>query len=85
MDKSISAANANRNFSKLLRDVRKGRSYIVTSHGEPVAKLVPTSEKEGLAERALASLMARLKTTKPARGKNARKRWTREELYQDSE
>jgi prevent-host-death family protein len=85
MNKSISAANANRNFSKLLRDVRKGRSYIVTSHGEPVAKLVPTSEKEGLGERAFASLLARLKATKPATGKNARKRWTREELYEDSE
>jgi prevent-host-death family protein len=83
MDKSVSAAIANRNFSKLLRGVRKGRSYVVTSHGEPVAKLVPTSEKEGIGERARGTLMARLRATKPVRGKNTRKRWTRDELYEE--
>jgi prevent-host-death family protein len=83
MEKSVSAANANRNFSKLLRGVRKGRSYLVTSRGERVAKLVPASEKkDGLREGAFDSLMARLKATKPV---NARKHWTRDELCEDRE
>ena len=43
MDKAVSAADANRRFSELLRTVKKGRSVIVTSHGKPVAKSLPSS------------------------------------------
>lgn len=49
MDKAISAANANRNFSQLLQGIRKGHSYIVTSHGKPVAKIVPMTESNRVA------------------------------------
>ena len=38
MDKSVSAADANRRFSELLRTVKKGRSVIVTSHGRTVRR-----------------------------------------------
>jgi prevent-host-death family protein len=31
MEKSISAADTNRNFSELLREVREGHTYIITS------------------------------------------------------
>jgi prevent-host-death family protein len=31
MEKTVSAADANRKFSELLRGVRKGLSYVVTS------------------------------------------------------
>lgn len=42
MTESISAAEANRQFSRLLRGVREeGATYIVTAHGRPVAKIVP--------------------------------------------
>ena len=34
MEKAVSAADANRKFSKLLRAVREGHSYVVTSHGK---------------------------------------------------
>ncbi|EQD47686.1 prevent-host-death family protein, partial [mine drainage metagenome] len=44
MEKAVSAADANRRFSQLLHDVRQGRSYIVTSHGRPVAKISPADE-----------------------------------------
>ena len=37
MDKAVSAADANRRFSELLRTVKKGQSVVVTSHGKPVA------------------------------------------------
>jgi prevent-host-death family protein len=44
MEKAISAADANRKFSKLLRDVKEGQSYVVTSHGRPVARIAPIDE-----------------------------------------
>ena len=52
MGKAVSAAAANRDFSKLLRGVSAGRSYVITSHGRPVANLIPvsyrvTAEKSG--------------------------------------
>lgn len=39
MEKTISATEANRNFSALLREVRKGKTYVITSRGERVAEL----------------------------------------------
>jgi prevent-host-death family protein len=82
MEKSVSAADANRKFSELLRGVRKGRSYIVTSHGEPVAKLVPAERDESASLAARTVLLSRLSQQKAARGTKARKRWTRDELYE---
>jgi prevent-host-death family protein len=44
MEKTISAADANRRFSELLRGVREGQSYVVTSHGKVVARISPVKE-----------------------------------------
>jgi prevent-host-death family protein len=49
--KLVSAAEANRNFSKLLGNVRAGEEFIITSHGRPVAQLVPVQEANGQAEK----------------------------------
>jgi len=83
MEKSVSAADANRRFSDLLRGVRKGRSYVVTSHGRPVAKLIPAEIDERHAEAARAALLARLKSQPAAKGAKAERRWTRDELYEE--
>lgn len=74
----ISAAEANRQFSELLRTVRSGRSVTITSHGKPVARLVPTTGEPRSARAARESLIARL------RGQPVRRigRWTRDELYE---
>ncbi len=85
MEKNVSAADANRKFSELLRGVRKGRSYVVTSHGKPVAKLVPADGDGRNAEAARAALLRRLDSQKPAKGASSRRRWTRDELYQDAD
>jgi prevent-host-death family protein len=86
----IPAAEANRSFSKLLAQVRDGKSFVVTSHGKPVARLSPVDEKA--AEEAAAELVAREERwqrhlerlrTQPLAEKPAGK-WTREELYEDS-
>jgi len=80
MDKAVSAADANRRFSELLRAVKNGRSVIVTSHGKPVAKITPVVEGEGAAEGARSALFARLQTERVVNVG----RWTRDELYDDA-
>ena len=80
MGKSVSAAEANRRFSELLRTVKEGESVVVTSHGKPVAKLIPVTEDERAADQAHKVLLARLRKQRPIDiGK-----WTREELYEES-
>jgi prevent-host-death family protein len=77
VDKSISAADANRRFSELLRAVKKGRSVIVTSHGKPVARITPVAEDERAAAGARSALFARLRRERAVHAG----RWTRDELY----
>ena len=79
MDEAVSAAEANRRFSSLLRKVREGHSYVVTSHGRPVARLVPAADQEHVATGAKAALLARLEQ-QPVVDAG---RWTRDELYED--
>jgi len=78
MEKSVSAANANRKFSKVLRAVRDGQQYVVTSHGRAVARIVPMRE-EKTAPGARAILLKRLRSQRTSRTA----RWTRDELYED--
>lgn len=79
MEETVSAADANRRFSLLLRGVREGRTYIVTSHGQPVARLVPAGRRDDVARSARSALLTRLETQP---GIDAG-RWTREELYDE--
>jgi prevent-host-death family protein len=79
MEEAISAADANRRFSLLLRGVREGRSYVVTSHGKPVARLIPAAKHEQMAIGARTALLSRLKKQPVVKTK----RWTRDELYGD--
>jgi len=77
MDKAISAAEANRKFSQVLRGVREGQSYVVTAHGKPVARIVPATQRDRVAAKARAVLFARLRSQPVIDiGK-----WTRDELY----
>jgi prevent-host-death family protein len=79
MDEAVSAADANREFSRLLRGVRKGRTYVVTSHGKPIARLIPATQHENVASSARSVLLSRLEKQPIA---NAGP-WSRDELYQD--
>jgi prevent-host-death family protein len=79
MDEVISAADANRKFSLLLRGVREGRSYIVTSHGRPVARLVPAGKGQAAADGARTTLLSRLEQQPIVHSG----RWTRDDLYED--
>ena len=79
MGKAISAAQANREFSAVLRRVRRGQSFVVTSHGRPVAKIVPVSEGEAVGRSAAAALFSRLEAGRA----QSIGRWQRSELYED--
>jgi prevent-host-death family protein len=80
LNKAVSAADANRRFSELLRTVKQGRSVVVTSHGKPVATISPVVKDNRVAEGARAALFARLRRERVV---NAG-RWTRDELYDDA-
>jgi prevent-host-death family protein len=78
MEKAITAADANRKFSQLLREVKEGRSYVVTSHGRPVARIAPAQERRTVLASARKALLNRL------RGEAVVKvgRWKRDDLYE---
>lgn len=79
MEEAVSAADANRRFSLLLRGVREGRSYVVTSHGKPIARLIPAGKHDDVASSARLTLLSRLEK-QPVITVG---RWTRDELYED--
>ncbi len=76
--KTISAGDANRHFSNLLRDVATGEVITVLSRGKPVATIAPA--RLGGMEREVAklTLLSRLHQQKPSGARN----WTRDELYE---
>ncbi|MGD0271278.1 MAG: type II toxin-antitoxin system prevent-host-death family antitoxin [Candidatus Sulfotelmatobacter sp.] len=77
MEKAISAADANRKFSQVLRDVREGQSYVVTSHGKAVARIAPLKDEGAATASARDSLLNRLRAERVVKIG----RWKREELY----
>jgi prevent-host-death family protein len=79
MEEAVSAADANRKFSQLLRSVREGRTYIVTVHGKPVARIVPIKKDDKVTSAGRAVLFARLRS-QPILNVGP---WTRNELYDD--
>ena len=78
MDNVVSAAEANRRFSHILRDVSGGETYVVTAHGKPVARIIPCASVDSDRQAARAKLFARL-SNQPA---TECKPWSREELYE---
>ncbi len=75
MDKAISASEANRHFSEMLREVQDGESYVVMSRGRAVARVVPIDR--GGERRTVKSLIEFLDTLPRRHGGQ----WTRDSLY----
>ena len=78
MDQPVSASDANRSFSQILRDVRAGQPYVVTVHGKPVARIVPCTEADDGRDAARAALLERL-GSQPVTNIG---HWSRDELYE---
>jgi prevent-host-death family protein len=79
MQEVISAADANRSFARLLRGVRQGRSYVITNHGKPIARLIPAVMHDRVATNARLALLSRLEK-QPVIGAG---NWMRDKLYDD--
>ena len=74
----VTASEANRTFSSLLRQVAKGQSFTVHFHERPVAQLTPVDQGSRTSPAARQALLARL-AAQPSNG-DARA-WQREDLY----
>lgn len=61
MENTVSAADANRSFSHILREVRGGASFVVTAHGKPVARIVPCEQADATRAAARAALLRQLR------------------------
>lgn len=57
MEQSVTASEANRSFSKLLRDVEHGHRVAVTRHGRVVARIIPSDDAEEANRRRRAAAM----------------------------
>jgi len=74
----VSASEANRSFSSLLRQVAEGREFTVESRGRPVATLAPAKTADAFQSASRRALLNRL-ANQPATG--GCRTWRREELY----
>ena len=74
--KTVSAAEANRHFSKPLRDVQAGETVLVTSRGRPVAQIQPPDRTLAEREKAKQELLEYLRS-QPTRNLNIT--WTRDD------
>ena len=77
--KTITATDANRRFSNVLREVSQGEVLTIVSRGNPVATIGPANVDSPDRHIAKKSLIRRLKKRDPFGQRN----WTRNELYDD--
>lgn len=75
--KTVTAADANRHFSSVLRDVASGHVVTVLSRGKPVATIGPIMAKDDQRQAAKNRLLERL-NRQPALGQRD---WSRDDLY----
>lgn len=78
--RTVSARDANQNFSRLLRAVAEGEEVVITRRGKPVAKLVAVQSAQSNEARAKAikRLMKRLRKGVNLGGR----RFTRDEMHE---
>lgn len=82
--KTVTAAQANRQFSKLLAGVLQGEVFTVVSRGAPVATMGPVTALDSSRALAHAALIARLREQKPRKAGCVMRHtrgWTRDSLY----
>lgn len=76
--KTITAGDANRHFSSLLREVTTGEVITILSRGKAVATIAPVHSGGIERETARINLLSRLRQQTPCGARN----WTRDELYE---
>ena len=78
---TVTATEANRSLSRLLREVAQGKRVVITSHGRKVAVMSPAEEQAPTREQRLAAL-EKLKERWATQPHITIGPWTREELYE---
>lgn len=78
--KTVSAADANRQFSSLLRDVAAGETVTILARGKPVAAMVAPDRDTEHRQGARQALLQRLRQQQPSGARD----WQREDLYKDA-
>ena len=76
--KTVSASDANRHFSSVLREVSQGEVITVVSRGRPVATIAPIASSGAERRSARTALLQRLRAQVPGGERN----WTRDDLYE---
>ncbi len=76
--KTITAADANRRFSGILREVSQGEVFMIVSRGKPVATIGPVKTDSPDRQIAKKNLIERLRQ----RCNSGSRNWTRAELYE---
>ncbi|MBT4089557.1 MAG: type II toxin-antitoxin system prevent-host-death family antitoxin [Deltaproteobacteria bacterium] len=77
--KTVTAAEANRRFSAVLREVSQGQEMTIVSRGKPVATIGPVKTDSVDRRISKKNLISRLKKNDISGSRN----WTRNELYDD--
>ncbi len=77
--KTVTASDANRQFSVLLRQVAQGHSVVITSRGKAVATMSPLTQTQDLKRQAAKAELLKRLSKQSASGKV--RKWTRDELY----
>jgi prevent-host-death family protein len=78
--RTVSARQANQEFSKLLQAVVEGEEVVITRRGKPVARLTPLKEKARDAERE-AEIDRLIEHWREGIDLGEPVAWTRDELY----
>ncbi len=77
--KTITAAQANRKFSYVLREVGKGEKFLVLSRGKPVAAVTTVDSRKSQQDALKKTLLSRLKNQEITGSRN----WSRSDLYEE--
>jgi antitoxin (DNA-binding transcriptional repressor) of toxin-antitoxin stability system len=76
--KTVTAAEANRQFSRVLRDIGQGEVFTVLSRDKAVATMAPAKSSDAIRNAAKEALLERLRK----RDATGERNWTRDELYE---
>ena len=52
MERTVTATEANREFSRIFRDVARGERYVITAHGKPMVRMEPAAKPAPREDRA---------------------------------
>lgn len=83
MEKTVTAREANQNFSRLLAEVEKGTEIVITKRGKAVARITPLQGQRRVLTAAQKAAIANLRAASE-QGFRPKTRWkfNRDELYE---